>query len=52
MATQVLIFDIGGTVFDWNTALLEALKFAFPTRTPLISTAARSRWPAVLDFWM
>lgn len=30
MATQVLIFDIGGTVFDWNTALLEALKIAFP----------------------
>ena len=34
MATKVLIFDIGGTVFDWNTALLEALAIAFPEPGP------------------
>src|SRR6188508_2758744 len=26
MATKVLIFDIGGTIFDWNAALLNALE--------------------------
>ena len=31
MATKVLIFDIGGTVFDWNTAILDALERIGPT---------------------
>jgi 2-haloacid dehalogenase len=26
MVTKVLIFDIGGTIFDWNTAILDALE--------------------------
>jgi 2-haloacid dehalogenase len=26
MVTKVLTFDIGGTIFDWNTAILDALK--------------------------
>jgi len=26
MATRALIFDIGGTIFDWNAALLDALE--------------------------
>jgi FMN phosphatase YigB (HAD superfamily) len=25
MRAKVLIFDIGGTVFDWNTAVVETL---------------------------
>jgi 2-haloacid dehalogenase len=32
MAIKVLIFDIGGTVFDWNTAIVEALQRAVPGR--------------------
>src|SRR5687767_14074038 len=26
MATKVLTFDIGGTIFDWSTAILDALE--------------------------
>ena len=26
MATKVLMFDIGGTIFDWSTAILDALE--------------------------
>jgi 2-haloacid dehalogenase len=29
MATRALIFDIGGTVFDWHTAIVEAMKNAY-----------------------
>jgi 2-haloacid dehalogenase len=30
MTTEVLIFDIGGTVFDWSAAVIEALASAAP----------------------
>ena len=35
MTAKVLIFDIGGTVFDWNTAVIETLdRIAPPKSTP------------------
>ncbi len=30
MSLKVLIFDIGGTVFDWNTAIVETLRRLMP----------------------
>jgi 2-haloacid dehalogenase len=33
MTTKVLIFDIGGTVFDWNTAVVEALDRVAPLQS-------------------
>lgn len=32
---RTLIFDIGGTVFDWNTAIIEALTEVLPKRLAL-----------------
>jgi 2-haloacid dehalogenase len=32
MTTKVLIFDIGGTVFDWNTAVIETLARVAPVQ--------------------
>jgi 2-haloacid dehalogenase len=33
MATRALIFDIGGTVFDWHTAIIEAVNEVIPEET-------------------
>jgi FMN phosphatase YigB (HAD superfamily) len=46
--TKVLLFDIGGTVFDWNTAILEALERVCPEAStsqldrPAFATACRA----------
>jgi 2-haloacid dehalogenase len=41
MKAKVLIFDIGGTVFDWNTAVVEALDRIVPLRnTPQLDRQA------------
>jgi len=40
---RTLIFDIGGTVFDWNTAIIEALTEVLPKKlTPKVDKAAFS----------
>lgn len=33
MTAKTLVFDIGGTVFDWNTAIVEALDRVVPPQT-------------------
>lgn len=48
MTIKVLIFDIGGTVFDWNTAIVETLNRLVPERAMsgmdrlLFATACRA----------
>ncbi len=37
MPAKVLVFDIGGTVFDWSTAIVEVLERVVP----------RATWPAI-----
>lgn len=42
MDVDVLLFDVGGTVFDWNTAIVEALAAAEFVRSARIDRAAFS----------
>ena len=50
MKCKALIFDIGGTVFDWNTAILEALEMVLPSDIaptfdrPAFALACRERY--------
>ena len=50
MTVKVLIFDIGGTVFDWNTAVIESLDRVVPKQSKLVldsgafAVACRSRF--------